>query len=199
MSGSTFDKAKASLESSGFTVHLAADAAAAKDLALSLVPKGAEVFTMASVTLDETGIAAALNGGGRDSVRSRLSGMDPKTQGREMRKLGAGPDFAIGSVHAVTEDGALLIASLTGSQLPAYAYGAGTVVFVVGSQKLVPDVGAGFRRIDETVLPRESARARAAYGLPESFSSFPSKVLVYRREVQPGRVHVILVDQALGF
>lgn len=190
---------KKALEGAGFGAHVVADAAAARELALSLIPKGAEVFTMASETLEETGIAAALNDGSYDSVRKRLGAMDGKTQAREMRKLGAGPDVAIGSVHAVTETGALLIASLTGSQLPAYAYGAGTVIFVVGSQKVVPDLDAGFRRITETVVPLESERARKAYGLPASFSTFPSKVLVYQREVQAGRVHVILVGQKLGF
>ena len=61
--------------------------------------------------------------------------MDRQTQGAEMRRMGAGPDIAIGSVHAITEQGEVFIASASGSQLAAYAFGAGTVIWVVGSQK----------------------------------------------------------------
>jgi hypothetical protein len=125
--------------------------------------------------------------------------MDPKTQGREQRKLGAAPDFAVGSASAVTETGSVLVASLTGSQLPAYAFGGGTVIWVVGAQKIVKDVEEGMKRIDEYLVDRESVRARAAYGLPDSFRSFPSKVLIFNKEIKPGRVKLILVNEVLGF
>jgi len=129
--------------------------------------------------------------------------MDPKTQGREMRMLGAAPDFAVGSAHAVTETGTVIVASLTGSQLPAYAYGGGTLIWVVGSQKIVKDVAEGLRRIDEYLVGaeipgKESVRARAAYGLPPEFRTFPSKVLLFNREVQPGRVKIVIVNDAVG-
>ena len=116
-----------------------------------------------------------------------------------MRKLGAAPDFAVGSVHAVTEDGHLLIASNTGSQLPAYVYSAGKVIWVVGAQKIVKDLDEGMKRLREYVLDLETARARKAYGLPDDWNSFYSKVLVFRREVNPGRTHLVLVNEALGF
>ena len=66
--------------------------------------------------------------------------MDRTTQARERAKLGATPDLAIGSVHAVTEDGHVLIASNTGSQLPAYVYAAGKVIWVVGAQKIIKNI-----------------------------------------------------------
>lgn len=116
-----------------------------------------------------------------------------------MRKLGAAPDVTVGSAQAVTEGGTVIVASLTGSQLPAYAYGAGTVIWVVGAQKIVKDVEEGMRRTSEHVVPLESGRARKAYGLPDSFSTFPSKVLLFNREVQPGRAKMIIVNEALGF
>ncbi len=107
--------------------------------------------------------------------------------------------MAVGSAHAVTETGTVMVASNTGSQLPAYAYAAGTVIWVVGTQKIVKDVEEGLRRIHEHVLGLESARARKAYGLPESWSSFPSKILLFNRELQPGRAKIVLVDEVLGF
>lgn len=200
VSGSSIDAASKALKANGFEVDFVPDAAAARAAALALVPAGAEVFTSASITLDQTGLEKEINESGRyDAVKTKLYAMDQQTQGREMRKYGAAPDLFIGSAHAVTETGSIMVASLTGSQLPGIAYAAGKVVLVVGAQKLVKDLEEGFERIREYVTPKESVRARAAYGLPDSFNSYASKVLVFNREVQPGRVHVIIVNEALGF
>ena len=196
----SIDRAIKALGENGIQAELVQSKADAARRVLELVPKGAEVFTAGSVTLDELGLAKELNESGNyDGVKSRLMKMDQKTQGREMRKLGAGPDFALGSAHAVTETGSVLFASLTGSQLPAYAYGAGTVIWVVSAKKIVKDVEEGFKRIWEHVLPLESVRARKAYGLPDSFNSYPGKVLVFNREIQPGRVRMIIVNEDIGF
>jgi hypothetical protein len=73
------------------------------------------------------------------------------------------------------------------------------VIWVVGTQKIVKDVEEGLRRIHEYVVGLESARARKAYGLPESWFSFPSKILLINREIVPGRAKIVLVDEALGF
>jgi hypothetical protein len=194
------EKTAAALKANGFEVAIAANAEEAKRKALEFIPAKAEVFTMVSATVDSIGLAAALDhSGGYDSVRGKLGSMNGATQGREMRKLGAGPDVSVGSVHALTEDGKFLVASLTGSQLPAYAYGAGTAIFVVSTKKIVKNLDEAWNRLVEYVVPQESARARKAYGLPESFSSYPSKVLIFNREVQPGRVTLILMNEAAGF
>ena len=188
------------LKANGIEASLAANAAEAKQKVLAMLPAGAEVFTMTSVTLEATGLAREINEPGRyDSIRNKLNTMDPKTQERAMRKLCAAPDFAFGSVHALTESGTLLIASNTGSQLPAYAYTAGKVIWVIGAQKIVKDVDEGLQRIREYVLGLESVRARKAYSLPENWNSFYSKILMFNREVNPGRAHVVLVNEALGF
>jgi hypothetical protein len=122
-----------------------------------------------------------------------------RVKAREMRKLGAAPDFSIGSAHAVTETGTVLVASNTGSQLPAYAYGAGNQIWVVGAQKIVRDVDEGLQRIRDYVVGVETERARKAYGLPADWRSFPSKILLFNREIAPGRVKLVLVNEALGF
>jgi acyl-CoA hydrolase len=125
--------------------------------------------------------------------------MDQATQGREMRKLGAAPDVALGSVHALTDDGIAVIASLTGSQLPAYASGAGKVIFVVGSQKIVKNLDEAMERLESYVVPLESARARKAYGLPDTFNSQANKILLLKGEVQPGRITFLLLEETQGF
>ncbi len=178
---------------------LAANGADAKAIVLDMIPEGAEVFTMTSVTLDDIGVAAEIDESGRyTSVRKALFAMDPRLQGRTQRKLGAAPDFTVGSVHAVTESGTLVVASRTGSQIPAYAFGGGTVIWVVGVQKIVKDVEEGLRRIDEYLIERESARAIKASGLPADFRTSPNKVLLFNREIQPGRVKLIFVDEVVG-
>ena len=122
--------------------------------------------------------------------------MDRKTQGREMQKIGATPDWTIGSVHAVTEEGQVLIASNTGSQLPAYAYGSSHVIWVVGTQKIVKNIDQGIKRVYEHSLPLESERAKKAYGVP---GSFVSKILIVNKEISPGRVVIIFINEKLGF
>jgi len=193
-------RAAAALTANGIEASVVANGAEAREKVLSLLPAGAEVFTMTSITLETIGLAKAINESGKyDSVRAALNGMDQKTQVREMRKLGTPPDFAIGSAHAVTEDGFIIVASMTGSQLPAYAYGAGSVIWVVGAQKIVKNVDEGLKRIREYVVTHESARARKAYGLPETFSSYPNKILLFNREIQPGRAKIVIVNEVLGF
>jgi L-lactate utilization protein LutC len=196
----TIMRTVAALKANGIEASVAATGAEAAKKVLAMIPAGSEVFTASSITLEQTGIAKELNESGKyQAVKTKLFSMDTKTQGREMRKLGAAPDVVVGSAHAVTEGGSVLVASLTGSQLPAYAYGAGSVVWVVGAQKIVKDVEEGMRRIEEKAVPLESERARKAYGLPEAFRSFPSKVLIFNREVQPGRVKMVIVEESLGF
>src|SRR5206468_3322319 len=78
--------------------------------------------------------------------------------------LDAAREAVLASVHAVSRDGTLVIASASGSQLASYAWGATNVIFVVGAQKLVPNLEAARKRIIEHSLKLEDARAYAAYG-----------------------------------
>lgn len=185
------------LEAHGMRVFMVETGAQAKAKALELLPKNAQVMTMTSVTLETIGLAQEINESGNyDAVHKTLAAMDRKTQGREMQQLGAAPDWAIGSVHALTQEGEALIASATGSQLPAYAYGASHVIWVVGVQKIVKNLEEGMRRIREYTLPLESERARKAYGVP---GSAVNKMLMVRGEVNKERISVILVKEKLGF
>ncbi len=188
-------KAVAALKGNGMEVFVVEKGEEAKRKVFEILPAGAEVMTMTSVTLDTLGISKEIVKSGRfNSVRKKLNAMDWKTQGAEMRKLGAAPDWAVGSVHAVTEDGKVLVASATGSQLSAYAYGAGRVVWVVGANKIVKNMDEGIRRIYEHTLPLEDARAKKAYGM----GSKVAKLLVFNSEM-PGRITIILVKEKLGF
>jgi LUD domain len=183
------------LEEHGFSVDVVDSLDAARVAVLARIPEGSSVMTNTSVTLEETGIAQAINEGGRyDSARNRMMALDYATQLREMKAVAGQADYALGSVHAVTRAGRLFIASASGSQLASYAWGAANVIFVVGAQKLVPDAEAARERILEHSLKLEDARAYAAYGQ----NSFVGKILEIHQEL-PGRIHVVLVRQVVGF
>jgi acyl-CoA hydrolase len=183
------------LEEHGFAVDVVDDLDAARDAVLPLIPVGATVMTNTSVTLAEAGIASAIDEGGPfESARNRMMALDFATQLQEMKAIAGQPDVALGSVHAVTREGTLVIASASGSQLASYAWGAAKVIFVVGAQKLVPDLDAARERIFEHSLKLEDARAYAVYGQ----NSRVGKILEIHQE-DPGRIHVVLVRQVVGF
>ena len=186
----------AALEANGIIVLRAPDAGAAKRIVLDLIPDGSQVYHGASQTLDVVGIADEIDKSGRyEPLRPQIWSMDRKTEANEIRRLGAAPDVMLGSVHAVTETGSLLAASMSGSQLGPYVSGAGRVILVVGTQKIVRDLEEGLLRINEYAYRLEDARAQAAYGI----RSAVNKVVVINREITPGRITVVLVDEVLGF
>jgi hypothetical protein len=183
------------LEEHGFSVEVVDDLDAARQAVLARIPQGSSVMTNTSVTLDEAGITGAINDGGPyDSARVKMAQLDFATQLAEMKAIGGQPDYALGSVHAVTTEGTLVIASASGSQLASYAWGAANVIFVVGAQKLVPTLEAARDRIYQHSLVLEDARAIAAYGQHSSVG----KIMEIHQEL-PGRIHVVLVRQAVGY
>lgn len=195
-SNEQIERTARALEANGIHTLVAQNAAEAKRLFFELVPDGSEVFLGASVTLETLGIKDEIDTSGRfDPLRPKMFAMNRETQGREIRKLGGAPDYAAGSVHAVTEDGHVLIASNTGSQLGPYASGAGQVIWVVGAQKLVKDLNEAFQRLQEYVLPLEEQHMKKLYNA----STAPNKILIFNKELRPGRVTMIIVKEALGF
>jgi hypothetical protein len=189
-------RAAAALEANGIKVFRAGDAAEARRIVVSLIPDGAQVHHGASQTLEASGITDAVENSGRyKPLRPLIWSMDRKTQGDEIRRLSSAPDVMLGSVHAVTETGSLITASMGGSQLGPYASGAGRVILVVGTQKIVSDLEEGLRRVNEYAFPLEDARAQVAYGI----HSAVNKVLIINREVVPGRITIVFVDEVLGF
>ena len=169
--------------------------AEARELVLRLVPEGSEVHWAKSKTLDDLGLTEVFLDPVRyDPVRPKYMGLDRRTQGREIRKVSAAPDIMLGSVQAVTRGGALVTASYSGSQVGPYAMGAGRVILVVGSQKIVPDLDAAIRRVRETVMPYEDARLQAQMGR----GTHLAKLLVTFMEPLPGRTTVILVREPAG-
>jgi hypothetical protein len=190
------ERAAAALTAHGFVVEILDDAAAARTRIQDLIPEGASVFTGASETLRLSGIEADISTSGRyQAIRPRALAMDRVTEADDIRRLLASPDVVVGSVHAVTETGSLVAASGTGSQLPAYAGGAARRIWIVGAQKVVPDLPAALRRVEEHCLPLESARTQALYGQPSAINH----LLILNAELHRGRSTVLLLREAIGF
>ena len=188
-------KTAAALEANGMHTIVLESSEEARGCVLEMIPAGAEVHNPPSRTLEQIGVAADIeNSVAFHASRPRLHALDRKTQQGEIRRLAASPDVVVGSVHAITEQGQVLVASASGSQLGAAAFGAGTVIWVVGTQKLVPTLEEGLRRIREYSYPLEDARARQVYGQPSAIN----KILVVNGE-RPGRITVVLVKEQLGF
>jgi hypothetical protein len=195
-SAQRLDRTAAALAANGFSVEILDDGAAARSRVCDLIPEGASVFTGASETLRLSGIDEELNASGRyASVRARGHVLDRATQLAEIWRLISTPDVVVGSVHAVTEAGSLVIASASGSQLPAYAGGSLRAIWVVGAQKVVPDLATALRRVEEHCLPLENERAMQASGQPSAIN----RLLVLNAEPEPGRGVVLLLREAIGF
>ncbi|MGZ3640814.1 MAG: LUD domain-containing protein [Candidatus Limnocylindrales bacterium] len=189
------ERVAAALRSHNIETIVVATGQEARETVLHLLPDGAEVHSGKSKTLEDIGLFQELVESGRyDAIRPRIAAMDRQTQGREIRKLVAAPDYMLGSVAALTEDGALVAASATGSQLGPYAAGAGRLILVVGTQKIVPDLETALQRIRDVVFPYENAQVRARLGLDTALE----KVLIIYGEWQPGRTTVVLVREPVG-
>ncbi len=192
----TLERVAAALRANNFAVEILDDAAAARARVKDLIPEGASVFTGASETLRLSGIDEDINRSGRyDSVKARSVTMDRATQMAEIWRMIACPDVIVGSVAAVTETGSLVAASASGSQLAGYSGAAGRVIWIVGAQKVVPDLSTALRRIEDHCVPLENERAMEAYGVPSALN----RVLVLNAEPHPGRGTVLLLREAIGF
>ena len=183
-----------SLEKNGIHPYLVKDRNDALKKVLDLLPDHEEIMTMTSVTLTEIWLDELLNTSTEFiSIRRLMNneGLSPI----EKRRLWTAHEWAIWSVHAVTENWQVMIASATWSQIPAYAYGAMNVIWIVWTQKIVKDLDEGFRRIYEYSFPLENERSMKAYWI----WSWVNKLLIINKETIPGRIHMIFVKEKLWF
>ena len=197
-SDETIERTAEALRAKGYAVHVAENGDEARKVIFDLLPEGAEVGQGASTTLEQIGVTPELEESGRyDAVRKRTRAMDRTTpEGlRAMRKLGVGPDWFVISAHAVTLDGTIVDVSNTGSQLAPLAFGAGEVIFAIGSQKIVPDLETAMRRIDEHTLPLENERMQGLHGVDSEIK----KILIIHKEFRRGRFTVVLIKEPVGF
>jgi hypothetical protein len=182
------------LRARNFEVLIVDDGAAATAEVLSRVPEGSQVHTGKSKTLEDIGIFQEFMDNEKyDFIRRRTLKMDRNTQLDEMRRAGAAPDIMVNSAHAVTEGGQIVMTSATGSQIGPIASGAGKLILVIGSQKVVPDLDSAFRRIVDYVIPYEEDRLNVAHGIAKM-----NRTLILEGDYAPGRTTIILVRAPIG-
>lgn len=164
-----------------------------------IIPEGAELMTGASKTLEEIGFTQLLKTGshGWKNLRDRIVAEKDPVRQAEMRRQSVTVDYFLGSVHAISENGELIVASASGSQIPSYAYTSKNVIWVAGAQKIVRSLEDGLKRVREYSLARESERMRGL-GFP---GSVITKILIIEREPaqMKRQLNLILVNQKLGF
>jgi L-lactate utilization protein LutC len=194
-------KAIEAVRARGVTVTLVETKESALAHLQALIPAGASVMTGASVSLQQVGFEALLLGGNHPWKYLKAEILAEKDPARQvtLRKQATLADYFLGSVHAIAESGEILIASATGSQLPAYAYSSTNVVWVAGAQKITPTLEAGFQRVRDYILPLEDQHMKQLYG--DQARSFVGKILVFEREAPylHRSVNLLLVNEVLGF
>jgi hypothetical protein len=193
-SKSQIERAVLALEANGIHTLIAENDEQARKIFFELVPEDSLIYQDSSMTLDTLGLTADIEEPGRFSaIRPRLRALESQAKPDQIVLLGASPDYMVGSVHAVTEDGCVLIGSYSGSQLGPYVSGAKNVIWIVGAQKIVKDLDEGLRRV-KYALPLENERLQKTYDA----DTYLSKLLVVYKE-RPGRITMILVNENLGF
>jgi L-lactate utilization protein LutC len=185
----------------GITVTLLETKEAALPLLQSLIPAGATVMTGASVTLQQIGFEELLMSKGHPwrSIKAEVLAEKDRTKQVALRRQGTLADYFLGSVHAIAETGEIVIASATGSQLASYAYSSNNVIWVAGAHKITPTLETAVQRVREYVLPLEDQHMKQLYG--KQSGSFVGKLLVFEREAPylHRTVHLVLVNEVLGF
>jgi acyl-CoA hydrolase len=191
----SIQKTAAALRERNFSVEVVDTPADARGYVNSILPKDKSIFTSTSETVNLSGLDEDINNSGKyNAIRPQMLKLDYKTQRAEMLKMSATPDVVVGSVHAITENGRVVAASGSGSQLGPYAAAAGKVIWVVGSQKIVPDLDTAMRRLQYYAYPKEDARVRQKYGMPSGLM----KILIVDGDM-PGRSTVVLIREPIGF
>lgn len=192
----TVEKIIIELEKRGITAFFVQTKEDALKKVMEIIPHGSDVLVSTSVTAEQIGLKDEIdNSDDYISVRKQYMSLDHEKDAEKIRKLRSTPDYITGSVHAVTEKGEIIIASNTGSQIPGYAYSAGKVVWVVGTQKIVKNLDFAFKRLYEYVVPKEEKHMQDLYGIGTNVS----KILIFNKEKAKDRVYIIFVNEVLGF
>ena len=193
----TVEKTVHSLKERGIEATLVNDRKEALNKVKELIPKGAEVMNGSSTTLEEIGFVEYLKSGKpswNNLHESILAEKDQQKQG-ELRTKSTLAEYYLGSVHAISSKGEIVAASASGSQLPAYVFSSPHVIWVAGINKITEDLDSAIKRLREHVFPLENERMKKM-GFP---GIMMGKIVIFEKEMTPGRLTLILVKEKLGF
>lgn len=196
-SQASIDKTFVALKERNIHPQFVQTKAEAMEAIKQLIPDGASVMTGGSTTLQQIGFTDLLKSCQHpwNNLKDGIMAEKDGAKQNELRRQSSLSEYWLGSIHALTEDGRAVIASATGSQLPAYTFTSDNVIWVVGAQKLVSDLDTAIKRVREYVLPLEDQRMKST----GASGSTIGKLLIFEREIMPRKIHLILVNEVLGF
>lgn len=193
------EKTAAALRGKNYQAHVVADKTSALDKIKELIPSGASVMNGASVTLEQIGYIDYLKSGEHswEDLHAEITAVNDDAKRKQLRREAVTSDFYLGSVHGLAENGEFIVASNTGSQLPHVVYTSPNLIFVVGTQKIVPTLADAINRLEEYVVPLEDKHMQDLYGVHTHIS----KLLLFKDEspMNNRTIHIILVNEQLGF
>lgn len=193
------EKTVKALESKGFETFVVESGNEALEKIKEMIPQGASVMNGSSVTLEEVGFVDYLksNKHGWNNLHQNIVEEKDPIKKSLLRKESLLSDYYLGSVHALTESGEWVVASNTGSQLPHIVFSSPNLIFVVGTQKIVPNLAEAMNRLEAYVYPLEDKHMQEKYGS----GSMISKILIFKEEspLTKRKIKMILVKENLGF
>lgn len=190
------------LASRNMTGYYAASAEEAKKIALDLIPEGSSISMGGGMSVHEIGLVEALKEGNYNFIDR------DKSEDKRAAMLAAyDADFFLSSCNAMTEDGVLVNIDGNANRVSAIAQGPKKVIFIVGMNKVCDDVDGAMKRARNVAAPINAQR----FGLDtpcaktgscmncKSPDTICCQFLITRFSRHEGRIHVILVNDSLGF
>jgi len=160
-----------------------------------VIPPGADVMSSASTTLLEIGYDEHVDRSRWNDLHRAIIAENDEQKRRELRRKSVTADYFISGVNAIAQSGEIVACDKSGSRVGAWAFAAGHLILVSGTNKIVPTLGDALRRVREYAYPLENVRAKAAYGTPSQLG----KWVILANEETEGRVTLILIDGSLGY
>ena len=193
----TLEKTVHTLKERGIEVTIVNDRKEALEKVKELIPKGAEVMNGFSTTLEEIGFVEYLKSGkhGWNNLHESILAEKDQQKQATLRTKSTLAEYYLGSVHAISSKGEVVVASASGSQLPAYVFSSPHVIWVAGINKITDDLDSAIKRLREHVFPLENERMKKM-GFP---GSMMGKIVIFEKEMVPGRLTLVLVKEKLGF
>ena len=199
VSQESITKTVQNLTTNGFQAEVVENRAEALEIIKALIPKGASVHNGSSITLQEVGYIDLLKSDDHEwnNLHATILAETDKEKQAKLRRESAFSDYYLGSVHALSETGEMVIASNSGSQMPHLVFTSPNIILIVGAQKITPTLAEAIQRLEEYVIPLEDERAMNAY----KSHTMNSKTLILHKEnpMWGRKVQIIIVKESLGF
>jgi hypothetical protein len=200
-----FEKLIRGLSKRNMNGYLVKDRKEAFEKALSLIPSNSKIGFGGSVTLEEVGILEELRK--RDDFylydRTKVTN---KEKSRALHIKMFSSDVFLSGTNAITEKGQLVNVDGIGNRTAMIVYGPKKVIIIIGKNKITSDLDSAIERLKKVALPLDLKRVKEMSKNSPVFSSINwtketiwSHVSILERQLNPDRIHVIIVNEDLGF